>query len=78
MTFSIDIFQTPDGINLRFGVQTPENARQHVLILQGRGEYIERYQETADELAERSFGCVTFDFRGHGGSSRETNDPVMG
>jgi len=78
MTFATDIFETPDGINLRFGVQTPENARQHVLILQGRGEYIERYQETADELAERGFGCVTFDFRGHGGSSRETNDPVMG
>jgi len=78
MTFATDTFQTPDGINLRYGVQTPQNARQHVLILQGRGEYIERYQETADELAERGLGCVTFDFRGHGGSSRETRDPGMG
>jgi lysophospholipase len=78
MTFSTDTFKTPDGISLRYGVQTPKNVRQHVLILQGRGEYIERYQETADELAERGFGCVTFDFRGHGGSSRETADTAMG
>lgn len=78
MTFLIDILETPDGTNLRYGVQMPANAHQHVLILQGRGEYIERYQETADELAERGLGCVTFDFRGHGGSSRETPDPGMG
>ncbi|WP_297002545.1 MULTISPECIES: alpha/beta fold hydrolase [unclassified Thalassospira] len=78
MTFTTETLETPDGIKLRFGVQTPENAGQHILILQGRGEYIERYQETADELAARGFGCVTFDFRGHGGSSRETDDPVMG
>jgi lysophospholipase len=78
MTFAINTFQTLDGISLRYGIQTPKNARQHVLILQGRGEYIERYQETADELAERGLGCVTFDFRGHGGSSRETADMAMG
>ncbi|MBC05386.1 alpha/beta hydrolase [Thalassospira sp.] len=78
MTFAINTLTTPDGIRLRYGVQTPDQARQHILILQGRGEYIERYQETADELSERGFGCVTFDFRGHGGSSRETSDPVMG
>ena len=64
MTFTTETLETPDGIKLRFGVQTPENAGQHILILQGRGEYIERYQETADELAARGFGCVTFDFRG--------------
>ncbi|KJE37178.1 lysophospholipase [Thalassospira sp. HJ] len=78
MTFAINTLTTPDGISLRYGVQTPDHTRQHILILQGRGEYIERYQETADELSERGFGCVTFDFRGHGGSSRETSDPVMG
>ncbi len=78
MAFATDTLETTDGINLRYGVQTPENAHTHLLILQGRGEYIERYQETADDLAERGIGCVTFDFRGHGGSSRETSDPVMG
>ena len=78
MAFAINTLKTADGINLRYGIQTPANAHTHLLILQGRGEYIERYQETADDLAKRGLGCVTFDFRGHGGSSRETNDPLMG
>jgi lysophospholipase len=78
MTFSINTLAITEKTRLRYGIQTTETLRQHVLILQGRGEYIERYQETADELAARGFGCVTFDFRGQGGSSRETTDATMG
>ncbi len=78
MTFAIDSFTTEDGITLRYGVQNPEHAKNLVLILQGRGEFIERYQETADDLSARGFGSVTFDFRGHGGSSREADDVMMG
>lgn len=78
MTFVIDQFTTPDNITLRYALSNPPNAHHHVLVLQGRGEYIERYQETADDLAKRGFGCVTFDFRGHGGSTRVTSDRTMG
>ncbi|MCC9625459.1 alpha/beta hydrolase [Thalassospira sp. MA62] len=84
MTFKIDSFTTPDGIKLRFGISRPslaptsDGAQTFILILHGRGEYIERYEETARELAQRGLGCVTFDFRGQGGSQRATDDPQMG
>lgn len=78
MTFVLDHIQGPDGVRLRYGVNTPRPGCPHILILQGRGEYIERYQETADDLATRGFGCVSLDFRGQGGSQRETSDPAMG
>jgi|GEM_PF-699278 len=64
MIFSIERFTAPNGIHLRYGFTRPENARAYVMILQGLGEFIERYDETARELATRGLGCVTFDFRG--------------
>lgn len=78
MTFVIDQFTSPDNITLRYALSSPPNAQHYVLVLQGRGEYVERYQETTEDLAERGLGCVTFDFRGHGGSTRATNDRTMG
>lgn len=70
MIFSIERFTTPNGIRLRYGVTRPAQVRAYVLILQGLGEFIERYEETARELARRDLGCVAFDFRGQGGSAR--------
>ncbi|WP_288350601.1 alpha/beta hydrolase [uncultured Thalassospira sp.] len=78
MDFTIDHFTAPDGVRLRIAIMTPPDTRGHVLILQGRGEFVERYRETANDLARRGYGTVTFDFRGHGGSSRATPDPMMG
>ncbi|KZB54580.1 alpha/beta fold hydrolase [Thalassospira xiamenensis] len=78
MTFAIDRFTGQSGLTLRYALYSPENALGHVLILQGRGEFIERYDETARELAERGLGCVTFDFRGQGGSTREVTESHMG
>lgn len=78
MTFAIDQLTGRSGLTLRYALHSPENAIGHVLILQGRGEFIERYGETAHELAERGLGCVTFDFRGQGGSTREVTESHMG
>ncbi len=78
MTFAIDRFTGQSGLTLRYALHSPENALGHVLILQGRGEFIERYSETARELAERGLGCVIFDFRGQGGSTREVTESHMG
>ncbi|WP_085584209.1 alpha/beta fold hydrolase [Thalassospira mesophila] len=78
MPFEIQHCLSPDGTKLRYGISTPENARGHIFILQGRAEFIERYSETARDLAARGLGCVTFDFRGQGGSARETPFPEMG
>jgi lysophospholipase len=46
-----------------------------VLLLQGRGDQIEKYFEVIDDLRERSFGVLTFDWRGQGGSQRLLPDP---
>ena len=71
MIFFIDHFIAPGGVRLRYGFTRPADAVAYVMILQGRGEFIERYDETARELAARNLGCVAFDFRGQGGASRE-------
>ena len=80
MNFSLHHVTNKDGVRLRYGISPPsrDNLDAYVLILQGRGEYIERYQETAEDLTQRGLGCVTFDFRGQGGSDRATSDPIMG
>lgn len=41
-----------------------------VLLLQGRGEYIEKQYETITDLRERGFDVLCFDWRGQGGSTR--------
>lgn len=78
LTFEVESFTAPDGVTLRVGVMAPETPAGYVLVLQGRGEFIERYHETALDLAARDYGTVTFDFRGHGGSSRLAGDRAMG
>ncbi len=53
-------------------------ARGTVMLLQGRGEFIERYYETIHDLVARGFAVVTFDWRGQGGSTRLTRDGRRG
>lgn len=73
-------FQGFDGRKLRFG-RFPAVARPlkgTVIILSGRNECIEKYFETARNLAERGFTSATFDWRGQGGSERLLRDPQRG
>ena len=51
MIFSIERFTAANGIRLRYGFTRPAQVRAYVLILQGLGEFIECYEETARELA---------------------------
>jgi lysophospholipase len=46
-----------------------------VCLLQGRGDFIERYFETMDDLRQRGFAVATFDWRGQGGSQRGSRNP---
>ncbi|PKR55238.1 alpha/beta fold hydrolase [Thalassospira marina] len=78
MPFEIQHCLSSTGTKLRYGISSPRNARGHIFILQGRAEFIERYSETARDLAARQIGCVAFDFRGQGGSVRETTISEMG
>lgn len=62
---------TEDGIRLRVAHwPAPSAASGTVLIVQGRTEFIEKYFEAIDELIQRGFGVVAFDWRGQGGSER--------
>jgi lysophospholipase len=71
--------QTPDGVALRFARwQPPAGRRGTVCILQGRGEWIEKYFETVRDLRARGFAVATFDWRGQGLSGRALGDQHKG
>ena len=73
-----------DGLRLRYALFRPASAgagkrgRGTIVLLQGRNEYIEKYFETARDLAARGFMVMTFDWRGQGGSERLLPDPQRG
>jgi lysophospholipase len=64
---------TPDKRHLRAGLwELPEGATKRAicLVLNGHTEFLEKYQEVADELRARGFEVVSFDWRGQGASER--------
>ena len=71
--------ETPDEKRLR-AAHWPSiratNTRATVLLLSGRGEYIERYRETVEELLNRGFAVWMLDWRGQGMSTRPLPDPL--
>ena len=71
---------TDDDVEIRFArwrTQKP-NCRGSVIVLQGRGEYIEKYFETVTDLLSSGFDVCAFDWRGQGGSQRLIDDPKRG
>ena len=59
-----------DGVRLRTARWTPSSATGTVIILGGRGEFIEKYFEVVGELLTRGFAVAAMDWRGQGGSGR--------
>jgi len=73
--------QTRDGLSLRCGHWPCPGHRPPkgtVLILQGRSEYMEKYEETVDALHNRSLDVFSFDWRGQGLSDRMLSDREKG
>jgi lysophospholipase len=66
------------GVDLRaaFWAAPRGRSRGTVLLLQGRGDLIEKYFEPVGELLDRDFSVATCDWRGQGGSDRELEDPL--
>lgn len=66
------IFSTRDGVSIRHALLKARagQAKGTVILLQGRNESIEKYFETAADLANTGFDTATFDWRGQGGSQR--------
>ena len=67
-----DYWRTEQGLTLRYGHwRCPaSDPKGTVLVLQGRSEFMEKYEETAGELVGRSLDVLSFDWRGQGLSDR--------
>src|SRR3954467_4197879 len=67
----------PVGASLRaarFAANPAVVERGVCVLLNGQTEFIEKYFEVIDELRSRGFAVATMDWRGQGGSSRQTSD----
>lgn len=63
-----------DGRKLRAAYAIPNSPKGTVVLLCGRGDFIERWFETIADFIRRGFAVATFDFRGQGGSERVYQD----
>lgn len=71
--------QTSDGVRIRVAYWRPGgDARGTVLMLPGRTEYVEKYGDTAGELARRGYATVVVDWRGQGLADRLLEDTRLG
>ncbi len=73
-------FSSRDGVQLRYALidTSVRPGLGTVVVVQGRNEAIEKYFETAADLATRGFQTALFDLRGQGGSERLLGDPWRG
>ena len=71
---------TSDDLRVRVGLWPAATDEVHgtVLLFPGRTEYIEKYGETATELASRGFATLAIDWRGQGLSDRLLEDARIG
>jgi lysophospholipase len=71
---------TPDRVRLRSLIAPPsgQGPGGTVCLFQGRAEYLEKYFETARNLAARGFHVAALDWRGQGGSDRPLRNPRKG
>jgi lysophospholipase len=76
----VGAFDGYDGLKLRSAVwdATRGPSRGTVIIVQGRGEFIEKYFEVIADLRRRGFAVAIFDLRGQGGSERILSNPHKG
>ncbi len=69
---------TSDGKRIRVGHWPLDGAKGTVLLFPGRTEYIEKYGQTATDLAARGLGSIAIDWRGQGLADRLLDDPRTG
>lgn len=68
----INYYETPQGNTLRYTLfESPKRGKkQTVVFVQGRGTFLEFYEELITPLLERGFDVWSYDLTGQGGSSR--------
>lgn len=71
---------TVDDTRIRYARWQAEQrpSKGTVILLHGRNEATEKYFETINDLRQRGFGVLTFDWRGQGRSDRLLSDPCKG
>lgn len=70
---------TSDGVTLRFARwAAPAVAKGTVCVFTGRGEYIEKYFETVQDLRNRGYAVAAIDWRGQGHSARRLGNRLKG
>lgn len=67
-----------DGLRLRLALAPPLAAGRSLLLLPGRTEFLEKYEDVFGELRRRGFRVASLDWRGQGASSRLLADPRRG
>lgn len=70
--------KTSDGLRIRVGHWTVPDAKGTVLIFPGRTEFVEKYGQTAAQLAERGYASLAIDWRGQGIADRMTPNRAIG
>lgn len=75
-----DFMTIQDKISIRYGIWPCGTgaARGTALILNGRTEFMEKYDETVTDLNRRGFDVYSFDWRGQGLSTRLLSDRRKG
>jgi lysophospholipase len=67
-----------DGLELRLALAPPLAGGRSLLLLPGRTEFLEKYEDVFAELRRRGFRVASLDWRGQGASSRLLADPRRG
>jgi lysophospholipase len=68
-------FKGHDGWLLRGMIWQPISAKATVLLLNGRGDFIEKYAELVEDLLASGYAVATMDWRGQGLSGEITKPP---
>jgi len=71
-------YQVKDGIKIRVAIWNKLSSKGTFVLQSGRTEFIEKYYEVVQELLDRSFCVVMFDWRGQGLSDRLTKNKYLG
>jgi lysophospholipase len=80
MGFAFQTLKSEDGLSIRWGKAAADGRSPcgSVLLLNGRTEYMEKYQETAAALTRRNWTVYSLDWRGQGLSERMLSDRHKG
>lgn len=76
---SVTMRTMADGWQVRTAIWAAADlARGSILLLNGRGDFIEKYAETLNDLVDTGWGVASFDWRGQGLSGRLGGAPEKG